>query len=112
MTIGALVHGGVPTGLLQSILGPANPLAVLLAAVVGAPIYVSFSGTLPIGPSFSQTGIPIGTLIAFVMGSAGMSLPNLVLLNKLFRRRLLAAYATMVVFVAILVRVTFTAIPV
>jgi len=110
MTIGALVHGVVPVGVLQSVLGPANPLAVPFAAVVGAPIYVSLSGMLPIADVFVAQGIPIGTVIAFVVGGAGVSLPNLVLLNKLFERRLLAVYAATVVTTAILVGVLFNVV--
>lgn len=110
MTIGALVHGVVPRDLLHAVIGPENPLAVPIAALAGAPIYVSISGMVPIAASFSQQGIPIGTVLAFVVGGAGMSLPNLILLNKLFERRLLAVYAATVVLIATLVGVGFNAV--
>lgn len=97
MAVGALIKGAVPISVIQAVLGPENPVAVPLAALAGAPIYVSMSGMLPIAASLSDQGIPIGTVIAFVVGGAGVSIPNLVLLNKLFDRRLLLVYAGTVV---------------
>jgi uncharacterized membrane protein YraQ (UPF0718 family) len=97
MTVGALVHGVVPVELVRGILGPENPVAVPLAALAGAPVYVSMSGMLPIAASFAERGVAIGTVLAFVIGGAGVSIPNLILLNKLFERRLLAVYAGTVV---------------
>jgi uncharacterized membrane protein YraQ (UPF0718 family) len=107
MTIGALVHGVVPVEMVHAVLGEKNPLAVPLAAIAGAPIYVSLSGMLPIAASLSEQGIAIGTVLAFVIGGAGVSLPNLILLNKLFERRLLAVYAATVVAIGIVVGVVF-----
>jgi len=110
ITIGALIHGAVPAEFLQRIAGPGNPLATPLAALAGAPIYVSISGMLPIAHSLTETGIPIGTVIAFVIGGAGISIPNLILLNKLFERPLLAIYATTVVTIGITVGVLFNTV--
>jgi uncharacterized membrane protein YraQ (UPF0718 family) len=107
MGIGALIHGVVPTDVLQTVLGPDNPLAVPLAALAGAPVYVSLSGMLPIAASLAEQGIPIGTVMAFVIGGAGVSIPNLILLNKLFKRRLLLVYAGTVVTIGIVVGVMF-----
>ena len=110
IAIGALIHGAVPASFLQRIAGPENPLATPLAALAGAPIYVSISGMLPIAHSLTEQGIPIGTVIAFVIGGAGISIPNLILLNKLFERRLLAIYATTVVVTGIAVGVLFNTV--
>jgi len=110
IAIGALIHGAVPAEFLQRIAGPGNPLATPLAALAGAPVYVSISGMLPIAHSLTEAGIPIGTVIAFVIGGAGISIPNLILLNKLFERRLLAIYATTVVTIGITVGVLFNTV--
>ncbi|CCQ36235.1 DUF318 family protein [Natronomonas moolapensis 8.8.11] len=110
IAIGALIHGAVPAEFLQRIAGPGNPLATPIAALAGAPIYVSLSGMLPIAHSLTEAGIPIGTVIAFVIGGAGISIPNLILLNKLFERRLLAIYATTVVTIGITVGVLFNTV--
>jgi hypothetical protein len=103
MTLGALIHGAVPASLLQQVAGPGNPLAVPLAALAGAPLYVSLSGMLPIAASLAEQGLPIGTVVAFVIGGAGVSVPNLILLNKLFERTLLAVYAATVVTIGVTV---------
>jgi uncharacterized membrane protein YraQ (UPF0718 family) len=78
-----------------------------LAALAGAPVYVSMSGMLPIAASLSEQGIAIGTVLAFVIGGAGVSIPNLILLNKLFKRRLLLVYAGTVVTIGVAVGVAF-----
>jgi len=103
MTLGALIHGAVPASLLRQVAGPGNPLAVPLAALAGAPLYVSLSGMLPIAASLAEQGLPIGTVVAFVIGGAGVSIPNLILLNKLFERKLLAVYAVTVVAIGVTV---------
>ena len=110
MTIGALIHGVVPVELVHAVLGPENPVAVPLAALAGAPIYVSMSGMLPIAASIHGQGIAIGTVLAFVIGGAGVSIPNLVLLNKLFQRRLLAVYTGTVVLIGTSVGALFNAV--
>ncbi|WP_049921826.1 permease [Halopiger djelfimassiliensis] len=107
MTIGALIHGVVPRRLLHAVLGAENSLAVPLAALVGAPVYMSLSGMLALAASLSEQGIAIGTVLAFVIGGAGVSLPNLILLNKLFERRLLLVYAGTVVTIGIAVGLVF-----
>lgn len=110
MGIGALIHGAVPQDILQQVAGPDNPLATPIAAVVGAPVYIGMSGMLPIASSLFDQGIPIGTVMAFVIGGAGVSIPNLILLNKLFDRRLLAIYAGIVLTIGITIGVTFNTI--
>ncbi|SFC20005.1 hypothetical protein SAMN05444422_105245 [Halobiforma haloterrestris] len=110
IAIGALIHGAVPETVLQRIAGPENPLATPLAALAGAPVYVSISGMLPIAHSLAEQGIPIGTVIAFVIGGAGVSIPNLILLNKLFERRLLVIYAGTVVAIGVAVGVLFNTV--
>lgn len=101
MVMAALIHGVVPETLLPSTLGSTNPLIVVVAAVAGAPVYISMSAMLPIAYALVEAGMPIGTVLAFVIGSAGVSLPNLVLLNALFTRRLLAVYAGLVVMIGV-----------
>ena len=110
MTVGALVHGAVPVGAVRAVLGPENPVAVPLAALAGAPVYVSMSGMLPIAASLSDQGVAVGTVLAFVVGGAGVSIPNLVLLNRLFERRLLVVYAGTVVVIGTAVGVLFNAV--
>lgn len=110
MAVGAIIHGFVPRDMLHMVLGKQNPLAIPIAALVGAPLYVSLSAMLPIAESLSSQGIAMGTVLAFVIGGAGVSLPNLVLLYKLFDRRLLAVYVGTIVGIAILVGLIFNTV--
>lgn len=107
MTVGALVHGIVPVAWIETLLGPTNPLAVVVAALAGAPIYVGMSSMMPIAAALSEQGIPLGTVLAFVVGGAGVSLPNVILLNKLFDKTLLTVYVTTVVIVGIVIGTLF-----
>lgn len=110
ITVGALIHGAVPATWIRTVAGPENPLAVPLAAILGAPLYVSVSGMLPIAASLSEQGLAIGTVLAFVVGGAGVSIPNLVLLKKLFKTRLLVVYAATVVGIGVVVGLVFNAV--
>jgi len=107
MTVGGLIHGAVPIGVIEAAIGPSNPLAAPLAALAGAPVYVSMSGMLPIAASLADQGIPVGTVLAFVIGGAGVSIPNLILLHRLFERRLLLLYTTTVVAIGTTAGVVF-----
>lgn len=107
MVVAALVHGVVPVAWLDAVLGPSNPVAVPLAVVVGVPLYFSLSATLPVAAALVSKGIPIGTVLALLVGIVGVSLPNLIMLNKLFSRRLLAIYVAAVVAIGIAVGVVF-----
>lgn len=107
MVVAALIHGLVPVAWLSAVLGPSNPAAVPLAVLAGVPLYFSLSATLPVAAALVSKGIPIGTVLALLVGVVGVSLPNLILLNKLFTRRLLAVYVATVVSIGITVGVVF-----
>lgn len=107
MIAATALHEVVPTGPIHALLGPENPVAVPLGVLVGAPMYLSLSAMLPIAASLTDQGVPLGTVLAFVIGGAGASIPNLVLLGKFFDRVLLAAYLLSVVVIGSVVGVAF-----
>lgn len=110
MVVAALIHGLVPVAWLQTVLGPSNPAAVPLAVLAGVPLYFSLSATLPVAAALVSKGLPIGTVLALLVGVVGVSLPNLILLQKLFSRRALAVYVGAVVAIGIAVGLTFNAL--
>lgn len=112
MVLGAALHGFVPTQWIRAILGSGNPAAVSVATLAGAPIYVSISAMLPLASSLVDQGIPLGTVLAFVVGGAGVSVPNLALLASFFDRYLLLVYVLTVVAVGIVVGTIFNILPV
>jgi len=97
MIIGALVHGFVPAEFFARVASADNPAAVPTAALVGIPLYIRVTALLPLVGSFIAKGVSIGAVIALVIGSGGASLPEMILLKRLFRWPLLLAFL-MVIF--------------
>jgi len=91
--IGAVIHGYAPADFLVSIAGPGNPLAVPLAVLIGIPLYSNAAGMIPIMEVLTAKGMAMGTALAFMMSVIGLSLPEMVILRKVIRVRLLAIFA-------------------
>ena len=77
--IGALIHNWIPTSFIQSILGNNNPFGLIIATLIGAPIYADIFGVLPIAEALFSKGVPVGTLMAFMMSVTTLSLPSLIM---------------------------------
>lgn len=92
ITIGAGIHGYVPTTLVTQIAGPDNPLAVPLAVMLGVPLYANIAGVMPITEALVTKGMPMGTVLAFTMAVTALSLPEMVILKKVLRLQLLAVF--------------------
>lgn len=107
MLIGALVHGFVPADFFTQVAGPANPVAVPTAAVVGIPLYIRVTTLLPLVGSFMAKGVSLGAIIALVVGSGGASLPEVILLKKLFYWPLLLAFLLVIFSMAVIGGFTF-----
>ena len=90
--IGALIHGYIPQDLILFVLGKNNPFSVLIAAVIGIPIYADIFGTLPIAEALVLKGVPLGTTLTFMMGVTALSLPSLILLSKVVKKKLLFTF--------------------
>lgn len=102
-SIGAFIHGFVPTEIISRLAGPNNPLAVPVAAVVGIPIYIRAETMIPIGLALTEKGMSLGAVLALIIGGAGASIPELTLLSAIFKRKLLAAFVVTVFSIAVLV---------
>lgn len=102
MAIGALVHGFIPADFFAEVAGPDNPAAVPTAALIGIPLYVRVTALLPLMGSFLAKGVSVGAIIALVIGSGGASLPEMILLKKLFNTPLLLAFLTVIFMMAII----------
>lgn len=90
--IGAVIHNWVPSSLILAVLGSSNPFSVIIAAVVGIPMYADIFGTLPIAEALWAKGVGLGTILAFMMGVTALSLPSLIMLRKAVKPRLLALF--------------------
>lgn len=87
--IGAVIHNWIPQEFILSILGDNNPFAVILATIIGIPIYADIFGTLPIAEALYLTGVPAGTILALMMAVTTLSLPSLIMLSQVLQRKLL-----------------------
>lgn len=110
MIIGAVVHGFVPTDFFTTVASAENPLAVPAAAVVGIPLYIRVTTLLPLVASFLAKGVSIGAVIALVIGSGGASLPELILLKRLFKWPLLLAFVGVIFTMALVAGYLFNAL--
>ena len=103
IAIGAIIHGWVPEDALATVAGSSNPLAVPAAVLMGVPLYSNAAGVLPLIEALHAKGVAMGTLLAFMMAVVEISLPEMVLLRRVLKVRLIAIWAATVA-----VAITFT----
>ena len=108
--IGAVIHNWIPSSLILAVLGSSNPFSVIIAAVVGIPMYADIFGTLPIAEALWAKGVGLGTILAFMMGVTALSLPSLIMLRKAVKPRLLALFFGIVTVGIILIGYVFNGI--
>jgi uncharacterized protein len=94
--IGALIHGYAPTELVAAIGGRSNPFAVPIVVLIALPLYSNAAGTIPIVQALLGKGMPLGTTLAFMMAITAISLPEFIILRRVIRWPLIAAFATVV----------------
>lgn len=93
VAIGALIHNMIPEEWVESVLGSENPFAVILATLVGVPMYADIFGTIPIAESLLYKGAGLGTVLSFMMAVTTLSLPSMIMLKKAVKPQLLAVFA-------------------
>ncbi|MDD5624095.1 MAG: permease [Candidatus Peribacteraceae bacterium] len=91
---GAFIHGYAPANLLAQIAGRGNPFAVPIAVLIGVPLYSNAAGTIPIVQSLIEKGLPMGTALAFMMAITALSVPEMIILRRVMKTKLLALYVT------------------
>lgn len=110
IAVGALIHGYVPESFMAGLLGKHTWYSVPLAVAVGVPLYSNAAGVLPIVEALLGKGAALGSTLAFMMSVIGLSLPELVILRKVMRPRLIAAFVGVVALGIVLVGYLFNAI--
>ena len=93
IAIGAVIHGYAPADFLVNIAGPDNPLAVPIAVLIGIPLYSNAAGMIPIMEVLTSKGMAMGTALAFMMAVIGLSLPEMIILRKVIKIKLLLIFA-------------------
>lgn len=107
--IGALIHNWIPEDWIVAVLGNQNPLGVILATILGMPMYADIFGTIPIAESLLAKGAQLGTVLAFMMGVTTLSLPSMIMLRKAIKPKLLGLFIAICTVGIILVGYLFNA---
>ena len=108
--IGSLIHNWIPKAWILSLLGARNPFGVILATLVGIPMYADIFGTIPIAESLLLKGAELGTVLSFMMGVTTLSLPSMIMLRKVIKPKLLGIFVGICVIGIILIGYLFNAL--
>jgi len=105
--IGALIHNWIPESWVEAVLGSNNPFGVVLATVLGVPMYADIFGTIPVAEALLYKGAQLGTILAFMMAVTTLSLPSMIMLRKAVKPKLLALFIAICTFGIIVVGYLF-----
>lgn len=90
--IGAVIHNWIPQSWIEAALGSSNPFSVILATLVGIPMYADIFGTIPVAEALFAKGAQLGAILSFMMAVTTLSLPSLIMLRKAVKPKLLALF--------------------
>jgi len=110
IAVGAGIHGYVPEGLLASFLGSDTWWSIPLAVLLGVPMYSNAAGIIPVVQALMEKGAALGPVLAFMMSVIGLSLPEMIILRKVLKPRLIGGFVGVVAMGILLVGYLFTAI--
>ena len=92
VAVGAAIHNWIPESWVETALGSRNPLGVLLATLVGIPMYADIFGTIPVAEALLAKGAQLGTILSFMMAVTTLSLPSMIMLRKAVKPKLLSLF--------------------
>ena len=107
--IGALIHNWIPEEMILAVLGQDKWYSVIVATLVGVPMYADIFGTLPIAEALVAKGVGIGTALSFMMGVTALSLPSMIMLNRVVKAKLLAVFIGIVTAGIVIIGYSFNA---
>lgn len=97
VAIGALIHNWIPENWIETALGRRNPLGVVIATIVGVPMYADIFGTIPVAEALLGKGALLGTILSFMMAVTTLSLPSMIMLGKAIKPKLLKTFVAICV---------------
>ena len=107
--IGAAIHNWIPESIITAVLGQDKWYSVLIATLVGVPMYADIFGTLPIAEALVLKGVGLGTALSFMMGVTALSLPSIIMLKRVVKTKLLAIFVGTVTLGIIIIGYAFNA---
>jgi len=107
--IGAVIHNWIPESWVETVLGSRNPFGVVLATLIGVPMYADIFGTIPVAEALLSKGAQLGTVLSFMMAVTTLSLPSMIMLRKAIKPKLLGVFIAVCTVGIILVGYFFNA---
>ena len=108
IAIGSIIYGFMPTDLVVKYAGEDNPFAIAVASVIGIPLYIRAEAVIPLSAALAAKGMSLGAVMALIIGSAGASLTEVILLRALFKTRLIVAFVAVILLMAIVAGYGYT----
>ena len=110
VAIGAVIHNWIPEEWIVAVLGSKNPFGVVLATLIGVPMYADIFGTIPIAEALFTKGAQLGSVLSFMMAVTTLSLPSMIMLRKAVKPKLLALFIAICTVGIILIGYLFNAL--
>ena len=101
IALGSMIYGFMPTEFVSAMAGKDNPLAVPVAAIVGIPLYIRAEAVIPLSAALAAKGMGLGAVMALIIGSAGASLTEVILLKSIFKNQMIAVFLVVIIGMAI-----------
>lgn len=101
IALGSMIYGFMPTEFVASVASESNPFAIPIAAVIGIPLYIRAEAVIPLSAALAAKGMGLGAVMALIIGSAGASLTEVVLLKSLFRNPMIIAFLAVILSMAV-----------
>lgn len=101
IALGSMIYGFMPTEFVASVASDSNPLAIPIAAVIGIPLYIRAEAVIPLSAALAAKGMGLGAVMALIIGSAGASLTEVILLNSIFKGKMIAAFLVVILSMAV-----------
>lgn len=101
IALGSMIYGFMPTELVASLASENNPFAIPVAAVIGIPLYIRAEAVIPLSAALAAKGMSLGAVMALIIGSAGASLTEVILLKSIFKNQMIAAFLFVILGMAV-----------
>ena len=101
IAVGSMIYGFMPTEIVASVASDDNPFAIPVAAVIGIPLYIRAEAVIPLSAALAAKGMGLGAVMALIIGSAGASLTEVILLKSIFKHQMIVAFLTVILGMAI-----------
>ncbi|NMP31988.1 permease [Thalassotalea sp. M1531] len=102
IAIGSVIYGFLPTEFVSSMASDSNPLAVPIAAIIGIPLYIRAEAVIPLSAALAAKGMGLGAVMALIIGSAGASLTEVILLKSIFQNKMIVTFLVVIISMAII----------